>query len=82
MLKKHPRVVPTLVKKRMANDFYAEVKRRAASLGAIVQALFPRVLPIISSALKTLADDTTTEWKRASEAVGMDYSSLEFLTGM
>lgn len=31
-----------------------------------------------SSALKTLADDTTTEWKRASEAVGMDYSSLEF----
>lgn len=28
--------------------------------------------------LKTLADDTTTEWKRASEAVGMDYSSLEF----
>ena len=30
------------------------------------------------SALKTLANDTTTEWKRASEAVGMDYSSLEF----
>ena len=48
------------------------------SLGAIVQGIISQSLTDYSSALKTLADDTSTEWKRASEAVGMDYSSLEF----
>ena len=73
------RVVPTLVKRdEKANDFYVEVKDVQPSLGAIVQGIISQSLTDYSSALKTLADDTTTEWKRASEAVGMDYSSLEF----
>ena len=73
------RVVPTLVKRdEKANDFYVEVKDVQPSLGAIVQGIISQSLTDYSSALKTLADDTTAEWKRASEAVGMDYSSLEF----
>ena len=73
------RVVPTLVKRdEKANDFYVEVKDVQPSLGAIVQGIISQSLTDYSSALKILADDTTTEWKRASEAVGMDYSSLEF----
>lgn len=73
------RVVPTLVKRdEKANDFYAEVKDVQPSLGAIVQGIISQSITDYDSALKTLANDTTTEWKRASEAVGMDYSSLEF----
>lgn len=63
---------------RNANDFYAEVKDVQPSLGAIVQGIISQSITDYDSALKTLANDTTTEWKRASEAVGMDYSSLEF----
>lgn len=71
--------VPTLVKRdEKANDFYAEVKDVQPSLGAIVQGIISQSITDYDSALKTLANDTTTEWKRASEAVGMDYSSLEF----
>lgn len=44
----------------------------------IVQGIISQSITDYDSALKTLANDTTTEWKRASEAVGMDYSSLEF----
>ena len=47
------------------------------SLGAIVQGIISQSIVDYDSALKTLADDTTTEWKRACEAVGLDYSLLE-----
>lgn len=73
------KVVPTLVKRdEKANSFYAEVKDVQPSLGAIVQGIIAKSITDYDGSLKTLADGTTTEWKRACEAVGMDYNSLEF----
>lgn len=73
------KVVPTIVKRdRKANDFYAEVKDVQPSLGAIVQGIISQSITDYDSALKKLSDDSTEEWKRACEAVGMDYSVLEF----
>ena len=59
-------------------NFLGNAKDVQPSLGAIVQGIISQSITDYDSALKTLANDTTTEWKRASEAVGMDYSSLEF----
>lgn len=73
------RVVPTIVKRdEKANDFYAEIKDVQPSLGAIVQGIISQSIPDYETALKTLAEESTKEWKRACEAVGMDYASLEF----
>jgi len=73
------KTVPTLIKRsELANAFYSEVKDVQPSLGAIVQGIISQSIVDYDSALKTLADDTTTEWKRACEAVGLDYSLLEF----
>ena len=55
-----------------------EVKDIQPSLGAIVQGIFSQSITDFDGQLKTLADSSTEEWKRACEAVGMDYSSLEF----
>lgn len=73
------RVVPTIVKRdEKANDFYAEIKDVQPSLGAIVQGIISQSIPDYETALQTLADESTKEWKRACEAVGMDYAALEF----
>lgn len=73
------KVVPTIAKRdEKANDFYAEVKDVQPSLGAIVQGIISQSITDYKSQLKTLADDSTAEWKRACEAVGMDYGVLEF----
>jgi len=73
------KVVPTIGKRDIkANDFYAEVKDVQPSLGAIVQGIFSQSITDYESVLAKLADETTAEWKRACEAVGMDYSLLEF----
>ena len=71
--------MPTIVKRdEKANDFYAEIKDVQPSLGAIVQGIISQSIPDYETALKTLADESTKEWKRACEAVGMDYAALEF----
>jgi len=73
------KVVPTIAKRDVkANDFYAEVKDVQPSLGAIVQGIISQSITDYDSALAKLAEDSTKEWKRACEAVGMDYSLLEF----
>ena len=48
------------------------------SLGAIVQGVVAQSITDYKSELKTFADASTEEWKRACKAVGMDYSMLEF----
>lgn len=48
------------------------------SLGAIVQGIISKSITDYDSSLKTLAEESTAEWKRACEAVGMDFSDLEF----
>jgi ABC-type glycerol-3-phosphate transport system substrate-binding protein len=60
------------------NDFYVEVKSISPSLGAIAQGVMAGSINDYAGALKTLADKTTAEWKRACEAVGLDFSVLEF----
>ncbi len=73
------REVPTIVKRdEKANDFYTEVKDVQPSLGAIVQGIISQSIMEYDDVLKQFADASTTEWKRACEAVGMDYKSLEF----
>lgn len=73
------KIVPTIIKRdSKANDLYAEIKDVQPSLGAIVQGIISKSIPDYDSALKALADASTAEWKRACEAVGMDYAKLEF----
>lgn len=73
------KVVPTItMRDEKANDFYTEVKDIQPSLGAIMQGVLSESITDYEGALKTLADETTEEWKRATAAVGMDYSELEF----
>ncbi len=73
------KVVPTIAKRdAKANDFYAEVKDVQPGLGAIVQGIISQSITDYEAALKKLSEDSTAEWKRACEAVGMDYGMLEF----
>ena len=73
------KVVPTITSRdETAHDFYAEVKDVQPSLGAIVQGVVAQSITDYKSELKTFADASTEEWKRACKAVGMDYSMLEF----
>ena len=73
------KIVPTIAKRaEKANAFYSEVKDVQPSLGAIMQGVLSRSITDYDIALQKLAEDTTTEWKRACEAVGMDYRGLEF----
>ena len=73
------KIVPTIVKRDLkANDLYAEIKDVQPGLGAIVQGVVSKSITDYDSALKTLAEASTAEWKRACEAVGMDFQELEF----
>lgn len=59
-------------------DMYANVKDVAPSLGAIGQGVMAQSIPDYIAALHKLAADTTAEWKRAAEAVGLDFAMLDF----
>ena len=73
------KVVPTIVKRdSKAYDFYTEVKDVQPSLGAIVQGIISQSIVDYESVLSELSEQSTKEWKRACEAVGMEYSVLEF----
>lgn len=73
------KVVPAAtMRDEKAYDFYTEVKDVQPSLGAIVQGILSSSVTDYESELKKLADASTEEWKRASQAVGMDYGVFEF----
>lgn len=73
------KVVPTIINKdEKANDFYREVKDVQPSLGAILQGVLSQSITDCQPELKKLADASTEEWKRAADAVGLDFSELEF----
>lgn len=59
-------------------DMYAAVIDVQPSFGALFQGLISGGLDDYSTALTTLSDSLTAEWKRAAEAVGADFSALEF----
>lgn len=61
-----------------AYDFYAEVKDVQPSLGAIVQGVLAQSITDYEGELKKLSDASTEEWKRASEAVGLEFNTFEF----
>lgn len=60
------------------NDFYSQVVDVKPGAGDLLQGVFSKSLPDYETALKTLADNSTAEWKRACEAAGVDYQLLDF----
>jgi hypothetical protein len=60
------------------NNFYAEVKDISPNLGTIAQGVIAGSLKDYEGTLRTLADRSTAEWKRACEAVGLNYGVFEF----
>ena len=64
----------------LIGKFYAEVKTISPNIGTILQGIFANSIKKDEwdGYLKKCAEDTTKEWKRAAEAVGMDISLLEF----
>ncbi|MDO5406892.1 MAG: extracellular solute-binding protein [Eubacteriales bacterium] len=73
------KIVPTITKRdEKANDFYREVKDVQPSLGAILQGVLSQSITDYEPELERLADASTQEWQRAANAVGLDYSELEF----
>lgn len=73
------KVVPAAtMRDEKAYDFYTEVKDIQPSLGAIVQGILSRSITDYESELTKLSDASSAEWKRASEAVGLDFDVFEF----
>ena len=73
------RVIPyATTRDEKAYDFYAEVKDVQPSLGSIVQGVLAQSITDYAGELKKLSDASTEEWKRASEAIGLDVSTFEF----
>lgn len=73
------KVVPSATKRDpKAYNFYAEVKDIQPSLGSILQGVIAGNITDYESALTQLSNASTEEWKRAAEAVGLDYSVFEF----
>ena len=71
--------VPSLaVRNTKGYDFYAEVRDIQPSLGAIAQGVISGSIQDVKPMLDKLTEDTTNEWKRASEAVGLDFVEFEF----
>lgn len=60
------------------NDFYSQVVDVKPGAGDLLQGIFSKSLPDYETALKTLAENSTAEWKRACEAAGVDYQLLDF----
>jgi ABC-type glycerol-3-phosphate transport system substrate-binding protein len=58
--------------------FYSEVKDVSPNLGAIAQGVIVGSLKDYENALRTLADNSTAEWKRACEVAGINYGLLDF----
>lgn len=59
-------------------DFYVNVVDVQPSFGALFQGLISGGLNDYETELTTLSDSLTAEWKRAAEAAGVDYASLDF----
>lgn len=60
------------------NDFYGVVKDVQPSISAIMQGAVAGAIADIPAALKELADNSTVEWTRAAQEVGLDISAFEF----
>lgn len=73
------RIVPSATTRdEKAYDFYTEVKDVQPSLGAILQGVLSQSITDYAGELKKLSEASTTEWKRAAEAVGLDYATFDF----
>lgn len=71
--------VPSLtIRNPKGYEFYAEVKDVQPNLGAIAQGMIAGSIKDVKPLLDKLTEDTTKEWKRASEAVELDFAEFEF----
>ncbi len=61
-----------------AYDFYSEVVDVQPSAGIILQGVLSGSIPDYEAELTKLSDKLTAEWKRASEAIGLDFGVFEF----
>lgn len=59
-------------------DFYTEVKDVQPSLGAITQGVLAQSITDYTAELKQLSERSTAEWKRASQAIGLDFGVFDF----
>ena len=73
------KVIPVATSRdSMVYDFNNVVTEVSPSLGAIVQGILAQSIDDYDGQLDKLAADSTTEWKRASKEVGLDFSVFEF----
>lgn len=73
------KVVPSATTRdEKAYDFYTEVVDVQPSLGAILQGVLSQSITDYKAELTKLSEASTAEWKRASEAVGLDFATFEF----
>lgn len=59
-------------------DFYTEVTDVQPDFPSIVQGVLAGSITNIAAELAALADNSTTEWQRASNAIGLDFNVFEF----
>lgn len=59
-------------------NFYSEVVGVTPSLASILQGVWSNSITDYESALHTLAQASTAEWKRACDACGLSFEGLEF----
>ena len=72
------RVVPSVTLRDPAFfDFYTEVKDVTPNLANIAQGVLSGSISDYKSELTKLADATTVEWKRACDALGLDFAKMQ-----
>ena len=59
-------------------DFYAAVRDVTPNLGNIFQGILSNSISDYDTFLKQFADNSTAEWKRAAESIGLDFNVFEF----
>lgn len=77
--KEESRVYPSAtVRDIKVYDFYANVVDVQPNVASLLQGVISGGLNDYKSALTTLSENVTAEWKRAAEETGLDISVLEF----
>ena len=76
---RNTRMLPVATKRdARVYDFYSEVHDVSPNLASIFQGVISQSIDDYESYLTTLSEQTTAEWKRACDAIGLDFSVFEF----
>ncbi len=73
------RIIPiATTRDTQAYDFYVEVKAVEPGLSNIFQGVLSNSIPEPESFLTTLSEQSTVEWQRACDAIGLDFGVFDF----